>query len=57
MDMYGMPHNLHLFLDTDNSPASAVCAILFKVKAQTEQRGGRVRLTTEVVRVITVREG
>ncbi|EFJ41147.1 hypothetical protein VOLCADRAFT_98928 [Volvox carteri f. nagariensis] len=31
MDAYGMPHNLHLYLDTDNAPASAVCNIMFKV--------------------------
>ncbi|KAG2439856.1 hypothetical protein HYH02_010488 [Chlamydomonas schloesseri] len=31
MDAMGIPHNLHLFLDTDNAPASAVCETLFKV--------------------------
>ncbi|KXZ51197.1 hypothetical protein GPECTOR_13g684 [Gonium pectorale] len=31
MDSLGIPHNLHLFVDTDNAPASAVCATVFKV--------------------------
>ncbi|GFR43064.1 hypothetical protein Agub_g4071, partial [Astrephomene gubernaculifera] len=36
MDGYGMPHNLHLFLDTDNAPASAVCTTVFKVAEQVD---------------------
>ncbi|GLC37171.1 hypothetical protein PLESTB_000987600 [Pleodorina starrii] len=36
MDAHGMPHNLHLFLDTDNAPASAVCDIIFKVAEQVD---------------------
>ncbi len=29
-----MPHALHIFLDTDNAPASAICASIFKVADQ-----------------------
>ncbi|GIL56848.1 hypothetical protein Vafri_12140 [Volvox africanus] len=36
MDSLGMPHNLHLFLDTDNAPASAVCTTIFKVAEQVD---------------------
>ncbi|KAG2443942.1 hypothetical protein HXX76_002281 [Chlamydomonas incerta] len=36
MDALGIPHNLHLFLDTDNAPASAVCETVFKVAEQVD---------------------
>ncbi|PNW73592.1 hypothetical protein CHLRE_13g565250v5 [Chlamydomonas reinhardtii] len=36
MDALGIPHNLHLFLDTDNAPASAVCETVFKVADQVD---------------------
>ncbi|KAG2498461.1 hypothetical protein HYH03_003715 [Edaphochlamys debaryana] len=34
LDAAGIPSTVHLFVDTDNAPASAVCETLFKVAEQ-----------------------
>ena len=36
LDARKIPHSLSLFLDTDNAPASAVCASIFKVAEESE---------------------